>query len=105
MESVLVNSLSVSPTRLWGDVPLFGVSDSLELIGYCEKNDIAVLGIEGFRVNNDKRVPDMDYIVDFSELFRVSGKDFTEKSLQISKSFVQSVEVLDIYFEFLLVKC
>lgn len=105
MKDIAVSSLPVSPTKLWGDTPLFGVSDSLELIRYCEENNIAVLGIEGFRINHDKRTPDIDYIVDFSELFKVSGGEFTVRSLQISKSFIQEIKGKDIYLEFLLVRC
>lgn len=105
MEGIVVSSLPISPTKLWGDVPLFGLSDSLGLIKYCEANNIAVLGIEGFRINHTKRTPDMDYIVDFSELFSISGDEFTVKSLKISKSFIQGIKDADIYLEFLLVRC
>lgn len=105
MKDVLINSLPISPTRLWGDTPLFGVSDGLELIEYCERNNIAILGIEGFEVDNDKRIPNMDYIVDFSGLYRISREDFTEKSLKISRSFIQGIGNPGIYLEFLLVKC
>lgn len=105
MENIDVNGLPVNPTKLWGDTPLFGVVDSLKLIQYCEINNIAVLGIEGFRINSNKRIPDMSCIVDFSELFRISGGEFTAKSLQISKSFIQEIREIEIYLEFLLVKC
>ncbi|MGF6362616.1 MULTISPECIES: hypothetical protein [Pseudomonas] len=92
----------VSPTLMWEGIPLFDVSDAIRLIEYCEGNDIAVLGIEGFRIAGDKRVPDMDCIVGFSASINEDG--FVGKSLEVSKRIIKEVDDLETLLEFLLVK-
>lgn len=104
MKNISVNSLPVNPTKLWGKEPLFGVQDALELIACCEKSNVAILGIEGFTISEKGRVPDMSQIVDFSELLKIDEKDFTRKSLGISKRFINERKGGSIYFEFVLVK-
>jgi hypothetical protein len=102
IEKLPLNSLGL-PTRWWGDVALFSVSDGLVLMDYCEKSGIAVLGVEGFRLKEGSRVPDMDCIADFSELAAVSGAEFQERSIFAMKGFLSSMPEEDLFLEFVLV--
>ena len=91
------------PTMLWGNVPLFSVSDSLLLMEYCVKNDIAVLGVEGFRVKDNSIIPDMNYIADLSELAALTGKSFPGKSVEAVKKFLDLVPMDGVFLEYVLV--
>jgi len=92
------------PTKLWGDTPLFNLIDGRKLLIFCEEHDAAVLGIEGFRVVEDRRVPDMDCIADFSALAMTAGKQFPAESRELSKCFLNSISDPNILLEFVLVK-
>lgn len=35
-------------------MPLFNLSDSRNMLNYCDENDVAVLGMEGFKVVGKK---------------------------------------------------
>lgn len=102
MSEIFAGALPVSPTLMWEGVPLFDILDAIRLIEYCEGNDIAVLGIEGFRIKGDKRVPDMECIVDFSASINEDG--FVGKSLETSKRIIKEIDDLKILLEFLLVR-
>lgn len=102
MNEIFAGVLPVSPTLMWEGVPLFDVLDAIRLIEYCEGNDIAVLGIEGFRIKGDKRVSDMECIVDFSASINEDG--FVGKSLEASKRIIKEIDDLKILLEFLLVR-
>lgn len=104
MEEVLVSSLSIIPTKEWGDNHLFNKLDSIELLDCCKRNNIFVLGIESFRISNGKRVPDMGCIVDFSDFLKIYDDNLVERSVETSKLFISEVGDLDIYFEFVLIK-
>ncbi len=90
------------PTRLWGSTPLFNLSDGRKLLNYCDKHDAAVLGIEGFKIIGDKRVPDLDCIADFSSLV-TSGAEFPVCSRKAARHFIDSISNADIFLEFVLV--
>jgi hypothetical protein len=92
------------PTKWWGGVALFNRPDSLRLMDHCVSHGIGVLGVEGFRIEGDKIIPLMDYIIDFSELANVAGSNFRKKSVEIVVQFLKSMpEKNDILLEFLLV--
>lgn len=92
------------PTRWIGNVPLFNKKDCITLINYCEQNGFGILGIEGFNFLGNSRVPNMDAIVDFSELMNLDQIDFKEKSASIARDFVSSFYDPEIEFELVLIK-
>lgn len=102
MKEVSIESLPINPTLMWEGVPLFDISDGIGLVEYCEKNDIAVLGIEGFEIRGDQRIPDMDCIVDFSA--SLNDKYFFTKSLEASKRILSGLPNGSVFLEFVLVK-
>lgn len=60
-----------------------------KLIEFCEHNYIFILGIEGFRFENQFIMPDMRYIADFSSL--VFKKENFNLSYYHVKSFLQLI--------------
>ncbi len=92
------------PTRLWGGTPLFNLSDSHELLNYCDTRDAAVLGIEGFKIVGDKRIPDLDCIADFSALAVAAREAFPALSRKSARDFIESISDRDIFLEFVLVR-
>ena len=99
---VAVEDLPITPTLMWGGTPLFDAYDGIRLIDFCKNNEIAVLGIEGFKIKGDKRVPDMDCIVDFSA--SLNEVDFTARSIEASRVIVESMSNRGVFMEFLLVR-
>jgi len=83
-------------------IPLFDFFASIRLIQYCKLNDVAILGIEGFEVKGANRIPNMDWIIDFSALLDEEG--FVEKSSDESIHIFESLIPTDLLFEFVLLK-
>lgn len=100
MKQFSITNAELEPTRYWGNVPLFNIQDGIKLINFCEKHNIAVLGIEGFKIINDKRVPDLDYIADFSALMMVSGDNFPSVSRISALKFLNTIGNEEILIEF-----
>lgn len=105
MKSIEVKNLPLAdlnlPTRWWGDVALFGISDCSVLLNYCASVGIAVLGVEGFRLEQGHRIPDMDCIADFSVL--AEGESFCERSVEAMKKFIRIMPP-DVFLEFVFAK-
>ena len=99
---VSVDDLPITPTLVWCGTPLFDVDDGIKLVDYCKKNNIAVLGIEGFKIKGGKRVPDMDCIVDFSA--SLNEVSFAVKSIEASRIIIESMRGSGIFMEFMLVR-
>lgn len=99
---VSVENLPITPALMWDGTPLFDVSDGVKLVDYCKNNCIAVLGIEGFKIKEGKRIPDMDCIVDFSA--SLSEMDFAVKSVEMSRLIVEGMSGSKIFLEFVLVR-
>lgn len=87
------------PTRWWRDVPLFSISDSAVLLSYCANMCIGVLGVEGFRLEQGHRIPDMDCIADLSVL--KEDEAFCEKSIEAARRFLECIPP-DVFLEFVL---
>ncbi|WP_287881319.1 hypothetical protein [Aquitalea sp.] len=92
------------PTRWIGNVPLFNQDDCMRLISYCEKNDFGILGVEGFNVTGSSRTPNMEAIIDFSELMKLDKIHFKEKSASIARDFVSNFDDSSVEFEFVLIR-
>ncbi|MBJ9978332.1 hypothetical protein IAE35_23165 [Pseudomonas sp. S75] len=99
---VSVESLPIVPTLVWNGIPLFDVSDGLRLVDYCKRNGIAVLGVEGFKIKEGKRIPDMDCIVDFSA--SLNEMDFAVRSVEMSQLIIEGMIGNGIFLEFVLVR-
>lgn len=51
---VAVEDLPFTPTLMWSGTPLFDAYDGIRLIDFCKINDIAILGIEGFKIKEER---------------------------------------------------
>lgn len=92
------------PTRWIGSVPLFNQEDCMKLINYCELNNLGILGVEGFNISENFRTPNMDAIVDFSELMNLDQANFKNRSTVIAKDFISNFYDPSVEFEFNLIK-
>jgi hypothetical protein len=89
---------TVTPTLRWGSAELFSAADVPRLLDYCERNNVTVLGIEGFLVKDNRRVPHAGAIADYSELDRV--RDGSQLSVDAARNFFASIGNSDLLFEF-----
>ncbi|MCE1190633.1 MAG: hypothetical protein LWW96_00620 [Acidovorax sp.] len=92
------------PTKWWGEVALFSLSDAALLLDYCSDNGLAVLGVEGFRIEGNHRIPDVDAIADFSGLMKVSSTSFAERSIAAMREFLKMLPQDGEMLEFVLVE-
>ncbi|MDU8541287.1 MULTISPECIES: hypothetical protein [Pseudomonas syringae group] len=99
---VSVEDLPITPTLMWSGISLFDVGDGVRLVDYCKNNNITILGIESFKVKGNKRIPDMDCIVDFSS--SLNKMDFALKSIGASRAIIESMSGSGILMEFVLVR-
>lgn len=108
MKPVAVETLPLSdlglPTKWWGKVALFSLPDAALLMDYCANRGIAVLGVEGFRLEGNQRIPDLDAIADFSELMSTSSTLFPERSVTAMKAFFRLMPQDGVLLEFVLVE-
>lgn len=95
-----INKLECYSTILWKGIPLFNIQDACKFLDLCEEFNIAVLGIEGFKIINDYRIPDMECIVDFSEIMESMKDDFPKYSRQCSLDFIKNYVNDDVLIEF-----
>lgn len=102
MNEFLLLGCGPEPTRFWGSTPLFKLNNGRELLDYCDKHDAAILGIEGFKITGDKRIPDLGCIADFSALTS-AGKEFPALSRKAARHFLDSILDVDTFLEFVLV--
>lgn len=74
----------------------------LEFVKGCGEESFLIIGIEGFILEENKTIPRMDMIADFSNLTSVIDWDIAiERSFLSSHKFFESLEKLDnLYFNF-----
>ena len=102
MKDFRVSNFNILPSKVLGGVELFNLELSREVLDACKKYDVAVLGIEGFRVLEDLRVPDMGCIVDFSTLIKNLGSGFPAYSRMAAREFIENFVDNEILLEFVL---
>ena len=103
MGQIMTRLSTIKPTLMWGNIPLYNNKDAVALFDYCFENNIGILGIEGFITFEDgKRMPKMDWIVDFSDFLK-HPETFVQQTINISRNFLQSAPE-NILFEFVLQK-
>lgn len=103
MQEFIIAGVGLEPTRIWGDTPLFNLSDGHKLLDFCDRHDVAVLGIEGFKVAGDRRTPALECLADFSALALSAGKEFPALSRKSARYFLDTISDPDTFLEFVLV--
>lgn len=63
-----------------------------------------MLGVEGFRLEGNQRIPDLDAIADFSELLSVWGMSFSQRSISAMREFFMFMPQDGVMLEFVLVE-
>ena len=108
MKPVDIESLPLGdfglPTKWWGAAALFNLPDAASLMDYCADHGLAVLGVEGFRIEGNHRVPELDAIADFSELMNVWNTSFPERSIFAMREFFKLMPQDGVMLEFVLVE-
>lgn len=104
MKEFSIDRLPVRPTKLWGEIALFDSVDGLKVLDVCEQLNVSVLGIEGFRIVENHRVPDMNFIADFSVLIGVAQDRFPAASRESARNFINTISDEGVLLEFVLVE-
>ena len=74
-----------------------------DFIEACYRNEIFILGIEGFLIDSSQTLPVMDLILDMSSLAKLPGKEKLEKSYFAAKTFLSKVTPMEkLHFNFCL---
>ena len=66
-----------------------------DYIEYCNENNLSVIGVEGFICNEGEIKPDMDCILDLSELKVDNWEEYKKQSLKIVRDFLKQQELSD----------
>ncbi|MBN8937988.1 MAG: hypothetical protein J0H01_00795 [Rhizobiales bacterium] len=91
------------PTIRLHGVALFNKADSYQLLARCRTRGIAVLGIEGFRLDGVERIPEMNYIADFSSVLAVADRaERVVRSIRYGEAFLALVPKEGVLLEFVL---
>lgn len=91
----------VAPTISRGSVLYFDIERMNELIECCIAQKVYFLGVEGFVFEGQHIIPDINWIADFSGIYR-KFSDITEHCAQVRK-FLEGAPK-NLLFECLLVK-
>jgi hypothetical protein len=81
-----------------GSLELVAWSDIDAFLNIVRDRKVAILGIEGFRVDGSRAVPDMDAIADFSGL--PTDQELVATTLTEATRFLSSVSQPNMYFDF-----
>ena len=102
MKECNLKQLGLAPTRRHGSAELTTIEDSVALLAACEEHLAGVLGIEGFHVCGNQRIPDMNCIADFSSFS--DRPNFETASVNAARSFLRTLDPHSgILLEFVLV--
>lgn len=61
---------------------------ALDFVATCEANELAVVGVEGFTLRNERLIPRMDLIADWSSASAAKWDEYRRKCNQLSAAFV-----------------
>ena len=89
--------------RANGIVELYNINASYQLLDYYNYYNIGILGFEGFIKFENKYIPDINWIADFSQLYISEPENFVEKSIQVSRDILEKAPK-NILFEFVPLK-
>ena len=81
-------------------MPLFNLSDSRNMLNYCDENDVAVLGMEGFKVVGKKF--QIWNVLRFLVLGG-GGRKVSWPIKKVGQEFSDSIQDLNVFLEFVLV--
>ncbi len=68
-----------------------GLTEALDLVSFCAKNDLAVVGVEGFEHAAGTLTPQLDMIADCSGVEADAWQTFRESSNRCARAFLRSL--------------
>lgn len=104
MKEFCLLKCGLESTLIWSGIPLFSVAHSIKLFDYCDVQNLAILGFEGFKILGGKRIPCLDYIADFSVLIKTDVENFPKMSRAAARRFFEEVGDVGALFEFVVVE-
>lgn len=93
----LAESAGIVVKRI-GSLELVAWTDIDAFLNVVRGQNVAILGIEGFRINGSRAVPDMDAIADFSGL--PTDEELVATTLVEACRFFSSASRPSMYFDF-----
>lgn len=87
-----------------GNEIIFPLNDAINFTEFCADNDFAILGIDGFILENKRFKLSLDYILDLSEKFMyLSFEEDKEECKLIALKFLEWVNDKDLFFSFVII--
>ena len=84
--------------------PYFIAADCEKIFEFCKCNDIAILGIDGFKIKGKYWMALLDTIYDASSLIGIPWKEFVEKTIDGARHSIKDVNSNEKYYEFVFEK-
>jgi hypothetical protein len=101
-ESQLFETFADRAVR-FGSEFYFSKAPAIEFIEACDENDFAVIGIEGFRINETMIQPDMGLIADYSEHLRDGNwPEMRRLNNAAARRFLEDVDS-DVFLNFVII--
>jgi hypothetical protein len=70
---------------------LVHVGDAEKMIAFCERLKLVILGIEGFKEDGFRLIPDMELIADFSALSDLPPNERCSRSVASAELFLKKI--------------
>lgn len=81
---------------------LFHQGDAEKALNACESQGIGIMGIEAFRIEGSSITPDMDWIADYSDLFKDPTAAECRQSVDAARQFVREMPSAGYFLHFTL---
>ena len=78
-----------------GGIYMFNSTDAIEIIEYCKKQKVAILGIDALRIFDGKTQPQMDHSVDYTDSRHNHDREYWDEAIE----FLKEHQAPDRYFE------
>ncbi len=78
-----------------GDELYLNKENAVAFIRDCQKNELAVIGVEGFLYEDGKLFPQLDLIADYSATEAFSWESYKQTCNSDSEAFVNSIGLTD----------
>lgn len=81
----------------------FDLATAPTYVEACEQSDLAIIGIEGFEIENETLTPRMDLIADFSKLATLTTwPQLREQATWAAKEFLSQIRERQVFLNFTL---
>ena len=91
-EDEVLQTFATRGTQIGGEW-FFQPKVCLDLVSECESNGLAVIGIEGFKIDGSEVVPQLDLIADWSNVEVKEWEAFVAEASALSRKFIETISV------------